>query len=79
MIKQVLLSDIPFRSKYKVCSIQKDILDFIYSDWPACEVDATAYKTPVSVRNAYAVAIKRLRVGVTVVQRGERVFMIKEQ
>lgn len=76
MITEISPNDIPGR-RYKDCKLQKDIMQFVNSDWPACEVDIQNYKTVNSARIAYSKSVKRLNVNVDTITRNGRLFLVK--
>lgn len=76
MIKEISLNEIPGR-RYKDCKLQKDIMQFVNSDWSACEVDTSGYTGANSARNAYRKCAMRLNVNVDVLSRSGMVFLVK--
>ena len=76
-IKAIELNDIPGMG-FKDCKAQADIFEFQKSGWPACEVESHDYSNAESARQAYKAAAERLRIGVTVVSRKNRLFLIRD-
>lgn len=79
MIKPIKIEDIPYRNgpMYNR-SIIADIEEFLRMEDEAVDVSwAGHYKTASSANAAYSAAIKRMKVGMRSVKRGDRVFLVK--
>lgn len=77
MIKKINVEEIPSGYRQKRERI-KDILDFIESGASAAEVFSDSTKNGLSLYSSCLGAIRRNRFPVSVIRRGERVFLIKE-
>jgi hypothetical protein len=75
-IKAIEIHDIPGRA-YKDCKVQKDIFEFVKSEWPACEVDISCYKNAESARQAYKSSADHLGVAIIPMSRNGRLFLIR--
>lgn len=78
MIKKIKIEDIPGLRKPREGVISQ-IEEFYKSDWPACEVESHGYKTANSARNAWRKAVESTHLGITVITRADRVFMIRNK
>ncbi len=76
-IKAIEINDIPGRA-YKDCKVQKDIFEFVKSEWPACEVDISGYKNAESARQAYKSSADRLGIAIIPLSRNGRLFLIRD-
>lgn len=79
MIKKIESKDIPGRHNSRNEDVERDVMEFVNSDWSACEVNAEKYKRVTSAFSSYKAAIKRLRVGVEVFTRGGRLFLVRTE
>ena len=79
MIRRIDRENVPNRDRRKYNTVTKDIVDFHNSDWEACEVDTTHYKTAASCVSTYACAIKRNHVAVSAIIRDNRVYLVRNQ
>lgn len=78
MITPIEVKDIPGRSCNFNNAVSQEVLEFHNSDWPACEVNTGKYKTTHSAYAAYKEAVKRLNVGVLVMERSGRLFLLRK-
>lgn len=78
MISKIELNDIPGRKNNFNNNVIGEVLEFHNSDWSACEVDVKHYKTAHSAFAAYKTAVKKLNVGVGVMARDNRLFLVKK-
>lgn len=77
MFTPISLSDIPGKTRYKLCKVQKDVMDFYESGIEAAEVNIDGYKDAHIASNTYRVAAKRMRVAVVPLARQGRLFLIR--
>lgn len=78
MIKSISLRDIPGR-KCTNRNLIADISEFIRSDADAVEVVwDNEYSDQNSARTAYKKCAETMKVGVTVITRGKRVFLLRD-
>lgn len=76
MITKVERIDIPGRRGSKNNDVEREVLTFWESDWPACEVDVKKYKNQISAYSCYRRAVEKLKLNVAVLLRGDRLFMV---
>lgn len=79
MIRKIELNDIPGRLTSYNNMIDREIRDFIDSDWPAAEIDTAKYKNAYTASRSYSSAAKRMGVPVIAMSRGGRAFLVKEK
>jgi len=77
MITKINTSDIPGRKTTHNNPVSAEILQFHKSGWDACEVNISHYKSAKTARNAYDCAVKKLKVGVAVMMRNDRLFLAR--
>lgn len=77
MIKKINMEEIPTGYRQKGKRI-KDILDFIESGASAAEVFSTSTKNGLSLYSSCLGTIRRFGFPVSVIRRGERVFLIRD-
>lgn len=77
MITKVELTDIPGRRVNYNNAVSQEVMQFHESGWPACEVNISKYKGAHSATAAYREAIKRLKVNVIAIERGNRLFLVR--
>lgn len=77
MITKVELNDIPRRRVGYNSAVSQEVMQFHKSDWPACEVNISKYKDAHSATGVYREAIKRLKVNVIAIERGNRLFLVR--
>ena len=53
-------------------------MEFVNSDAEAVEVVTTGYKDTASCNSTYSASVRRAKIAVKVIKRGDRVFMVKE-
>jgi hypothetical protein len=75
-IKLIDEKEIPGAANYMVT---RDINEFWMSDATACEVDVTRYKNTQYARASYATCVARKKLPISVIYRGERLFMLKKR
>lgn len=78
MITKINMGDIPGRKTTHNNAVSAEILQFHESGWDACEVSTAHYKSVRVARNAYDYAAKKLKVGVSVMMRNDRLFLVRE-
>lgn len=78
MIQKIEIEQIPGRKCNHNNSVQSEVLEFHRSDWSACEVSTSHYKTSHSAFAAYKNAITRLNIGVAVLEREGRLFLVRK-
>lgn len=76
MIKEVNPRDVPVRT-FKLCSVQKDISQFMDSSWAAAEADISGYSNVNSAVAAYRSCINRMNVNCVAVVRKNRLYLLK--
>lgn len=57
--------------------VQREIIEFVKSGWDACEVTYTQ-KTFNAAYSAYKIACKQLQVGVSVLTRGGKIYLVRD-
>lgn len=78
MITQIELNKIP--GYYAPGTVQKEVLRFHESGWPAAEVSTDGYVSAASCRSAYGKAAGTLHIGtIDVITRKGRVFLIRKE
>ena len=76
MIKQIDINDIP--GYFRPGKVQKELLSFHKSNWPAAEVDPSGYSSANSCQSAYKQAIDKLHLNsIICISRLNRVFLIR--
>ncbi len=78
MITKIDPKEMPGRATSYNNIITADIREFVDSDWSVAEVKCEKYKTSHSACAAYRSAVKRMGVNVLVVERSNRLFLMKE-
>lgn len=78
MIAKIDPKELPGRATSYNNIVTADVRDFVNSDWTAAEVKCEKYKTAHSACAAYRSAIKRMGVKVLVMERNDRLFLVKE-
>lgn len=78
MFTEIKLSDIPGRKTKFNNKVAKDVIDFFESTMSAAEVNIAKYKDVASARSSYRQAIKASNVGVAVITRENRLFLIRK-
>lgn len=77
MLKPIKLSEIP-QTRIINSLIAKDVKEFAEASWVAAEIVIPAGKTAKGRAGSYATMCKKLNVPVKVIQRGQRLFFVKE-
>lgn len=78
MITKVELKDVP-PARYEKRKVVPQIREFMESNWDACEVDTSEYKSVQSAYSAFYNAVKRHNYPIAVRQRGNRIYLVKEE
>jgi len=78
MFTEIKLSDLPGRKSKFNNEVAKDVMDFFESNMSAAEVNITKYKNAASAKSSYDQAIKASNVGVAVITRENRLFLIRK-
>jgi len=79
MYKAIKYEDIPSADAYKLSWYDDDLSDFLETGYAACEIVIPAGRTPKLVYRAFQRAVRRTKVPVRVMKRGDRVFLVKRK
>ena len=79
MLHRIEICDIPGRKTLGNRMVVEEIQEFLRSEFPAAEVEIKGhYKTTASAYSAYKNAVNTAKVAVTVLTRGDRLFLIRD-
>lgn len=76
MLTRINLEDVPHSAR-RNNRLMKELTDFHKSDWPAAEIDVGHYKSVNTAVNAYRESVKKMRLGLTIIQRGDKAYVLR--
>lgn len=76
MLTRINLEDVPCSAR-RNNKLMRELEEFHRSDWPAAEIDTGHYKSVSIAVNAYRESIRKAHLGLSVVKRGDKAYVLR--
>lgn len=76
MLTRINLEDVPCSAR-RNNKLMRELEEFHRSDWPAAEIDTGHYKSVKTAVSAYRESIRKTHFGLSVVQRGDKAYLLR--